>query len=630
MDVKHNAIKQVEKKGMDLEQLAFKGDKDVVLVAVKQNGMALQFASDEMKVDRDVVLTAVKQNGKSIRYTSLRDLPIVMEAIQSNGSSLAELPYELKRDRAVVLAAVKQNGIALQFAAHNLLKDRLLVLEAIQSNGESIKYAPAFKADKELILIAVKQYGLALQYASPELKSDSEVVLAAVKQNSYALQYASPELKANREVVLAAVTKYGIALDYASPALKEDKELISIAVKQNAALIKIVPPIKNLVLDAIQHNAEVYDFIVPELKDDLDIIQAVYAIDPNILDKLPDIIWMNIPFLKWVAKVPLVDIPVMHRSEVIAYKTTDPPEQAPQFRRQITEGNSNQGRDTTCSFHANSKIILHNMFLFLVPKTTDRTLYDKNNCNAFLNTDTITTDPTLLDNLSEDCSSDGYDKILLFLYLYFLYRQETECGCEIYTINKQIEDRVIPAMLEGKHLPRLHALLDEIHVKRQRFNWVDFKCDITTNPFLLFDIIRKITNLKFYVKLNVHVTIIEKGKPTQSGHALTIIGTSGEFYIIKNSWGYQPDIIHMDLSNFKLPFQAGDAIGYAVHFYIPIPKENDILNRFINKDNTITNALKLFNRSMDAYGELIRSVVGGSRKRTKRVKRNKFRTRRLF
>jgi histidinol phosphatase-like PHP family hydrolase len=46
------------------------GDKEVVLAAVKQNGLALEYASKELQNDREVVLAAVKQDGRALEYAS--------------------------------------------------------------------------------------------------------------------------------------------------------------------------------------------------------------------------------------------------------------------------------------------------------------------------------------------------------------------------------------------------------------------------------------------------------------------------------------------------------------------------------------------------------------------------------
>jgi hypothetical protein len=67
--------------------------------AVKQNGWALEYASEELKRDREVVMEAVKQEGTALQYAS----------------------EELRGDREVVLEAVKQDGWALQYAGSLLL-----------------------------------------------------------------------------------------------------------------------------------------------------------------------------------------------------------------------------------------------------------------------------------------------------------------------------------------------------------------------------------------------------------------------------------------------------------------------------------------------------------------------------
>jgi hypothetical protein len=64
---------------------------------VKQNGDALEFASDELQGDREVVLAAVKQNGDALKYAS----------------------QQLRGDREVVKAAVEENADALTYALGN-------------------------------------------------------------------------------------------------------------------------------------------------------------------------------------------------------------------------------------------------------------------------------------------------------------------------------------------------------------------------------------------------------------------------------------------------------------------------------------------------------------------------------
>ena len=74
------------------------------LAAVKADGMALEYASPELRADREVVLAAVQQYGLVLTYAS----------------------KELRADREVVLAAVRQDGRAIYSASPELRADREL------------------------------------------------------------------------------------------------------------------------------------------------------------------------------------------------------------------------------------------------------------------------------------------------------------------------------------------------------------------------------------------------------------------------------------------------------------------------------------------------------------------------
>ena len=88
-------------------------DQKDILAAVSKDGLALEYASDDLKKDREVVLAAVSQDGKALQYASderRRDRKVVLAAVSQNGSALQCASDELKKDREVVLAAVSQQG----------------------------------------------------------------------------------------------------------------------------------------------------------------------------------------------------------------------------------------------------------------------------------------------------------------------------------------------------------------------------------------------------------------------------------------------------------------------------------------------------------------------------------------
>jgi uncharacterized membrane protein YqjE len=153
-----------------------KGDKEVALAAVTNEGMTLKFASPELKSDKEVVLASVKQNGSALEFASL----------------------ELKSDKEVVLSSVKQNGSALEFASLELKSDKEVVLAAVTNKGMALEFAsPELLANKEIVLVAVSQNCNVFKYLSDEFKRDPEIVLATLthSQGEYELRHASDELK---------------------------------------------------------------------------------------------------------------------------------------------------------------------------------------------------------------------------------------------------------------------------------------------------------------------------------------------------------------------------------------------------------------------------------------------------
>jgi hypothetical protein len=282
--------------------------------------------------------------------------------------------------------------------------------------------------------------------------------------------------------------------------------------------------------------------------------------------------------------------------------------------RALSESISDQGQFGTCTCHSNAKILLHNRFLFVMPISVNKDIYNDKQCNQFLNTGI---DETTIKNLNsltpEMCSSGGYDKILLFLYLFFLFSEKLKdtskiCKRNINDINYDLADLIVPDVLSHNiHLPRLEQLLIQINDKSIGFRWYEWYIEINKdNIQILFTMIDKITKQNFYVQLS-----------TQS-HALTIVGTRNRNYIIKNSWGYPEDIIPMDLTQFNLPGMDKPAIGQFISFYLPIPKGSNIFKEFgHNPSNPIVYyKLILFAREIDIYCRRFRRR-GGTRRRHK-------------
>ena len=178
--------------------------KDLVLKAIKKNGLALEYASVNLQNDKEVVLKAIKQNEFALEYASVN----------------------LQNDKEVVLKAIKQNEFVLKYASINLQNDKEFIIESINAGCTLTYINDIFLNDKEVMLEAVKKNGKFLDYASINLKNNKEIVLEAVKQNGIALKFASSRLKKNKIIVLEAVKQSSNVFIHINTRLKKDKDII--------------------------------------------------------------------------------------------------------------------------------------------------------------------------------------------------------------------------------------------------------------------------------------------------------------------------------------------------------------------------------------------------------------------
>jgi Domain of unknown function (DUF4116) len=77
---------------------SFSNNKDVMLAAVKDDGFAIQFASENLRDDRELAMIAISNKARSLEHLSPR----------------------LQNDKDVVLEAVKKNPAVIQYASQSL------------------------------------------------------------------------------------------------------------------------------------------------------------------------------------------------------------------------------------------------------------------------------------------------------------------------------------------------------------------------------------------------------------------------------------------------------------------------------------------------------------------------------
>jgi len=227
---KGEVIEQVEVNGFQIQNhdKKWRADKDIVLAAVRNNGRALYYASDDLKDDQNVVLAAVSNDGRALDFATKK----------------------CRSDKLIVLAAVNNNPLALYYAGNDLKKDnkilgvqensyrKVIINKVIQDGLQLRLLEDKWKADKAVVLKAVQNFGLELNCAADDLKNSKEIVLAAVTSYGWALQYAGEALRDNQQIVKAAVLNNGSALCFAGENCRRNKDIVLLAVKNNPQSLK--------------------------------------------------------------------------------------------------------------------------------------------------------------------------------------------------------------------------------------------------------------------------------------------------------------------------------------------------------------------------------------------------------
>ncbi|WBP84242.1 DUF4116 domain-containing protein [Mycoplasmopsis edwardii] len=316
----------------------FKNDKEVILKILDKDGLALEFASDELKDDREVVLKAVKQDGLALKFASERlknNLNIVKVSINQNVNAYHYASEQIKNNYEIALmsaAAIKKIPEALKnnsnwqldFAnklkklnlpqiidSFEIISDRYLLLELIEIDPNFIKKAPdELMNDKSFLIEAINKGARIFQnhkymYYSKyrHLFKDKDYLKTSIEKNtdaiwdiynnrikigwSYPGLWYSDYFEENKDLFIKALTKDGLLFETFDDKYDSNREIIKIAVKQNGLAFKEIIWNKDLqndreiALEAVKQNGLALEFVSDNLKADREIVLEAIKQNPN-------------------------------------------------------------------------------------------------------------------------------------------------------------------------------------------------------------------------------------------------------------------------------------------------------------------------------------------------------------
>ena len=245
---------------------------EICELAVKQNGMALEFIPEQY-ITRKLCQLAIEQNGNAINLipNDMLDEHLFFIASKTNKNILIYTPKEYRTKKFCEYAIDNKNvfyNIPKEYINYELCKKSIL------KNAISIKYIPKEYRTKELCELAIKQDGSALRYI-PKKYRTKELYELAINSSPYALQYI-PQTYYSEKLFLKSINNYPNSLktmpmNYFDCETNEYKNIIPLIMtslkQKKISLSNIDAKIinKDMVLLAIQNQDSLY-YVPEELK----------------------------------------------------------------------------------------------------------------------------------------------------------------------------------------------------------------------------------------------------------------------------------------------------------------------------------------------------------------------------
>jgi hypothetical protein len=156
------AVQHINPAELQHADASIKSNMTTMLQAMRISTTCMYYVAENLWNDRQFVKSVVQIDGMTLGGrmvpTNWRsEIEIVMLAVEQNGMALKFASEELRNDRSVVLAAVMMRGTALMYASEELKSDYYVVLDAVRNNKMAIVHAKGGLRDDDDIRAAAGQ-----------------------------------------------------------------------------------------------------------------------------------------------------------------------------------------------------------------------------------------------------------------------------------------------------------------------------------------------------------------------------------------------------------------------------------------------------------------------------------------
>ena len=247
-------------------------NREAVLALVKEDGLMLREASDELREDAVIVSSAVIQNWEALGYVNpqLRDNQMILSIAMEADPRALQLA-----GRGAVLALVQQNAALFRFASLEHRNDLEIARLATTGNPGLIQYT-----GRDAVLALVREDPWLIAHARPEQRDDWEIMREAVSVVGETFEYASLRLRDDFNLAEMAVLDLPVMIQYASR-----RVALRLLAEENGLLLKHAgwgyQGDEEAVLAAVSQNPKAIKYATGLLKRDKDLTHVLKALHPN-------------------------------------------------------------------------------------------------------------------------------------------------------------------------------------------------------------------------------------------------------------------------------------------------------------------------------------------------------------
>ena len=122
---------------------------EISLTVVTQDGMCLEYLSDEMKSNDTIVFAAIKECPFAIKYAH----------------------DKFKSNKTIALQLVSRNGLCIEYFSNIIKLNNNIIVTALTSNGNAIEFIDVKFHTKKNILIAAEKHINIIEYLKPYVEN---------------------------------------------------------------------------------------------------------------------------------------------------------------------------------------------------------------------------------------------------------------------------------------------------------------------------------------------------------------------------------------------------------------------------------------------------------------------------